>query len=657
MVRLVAFLVLLGVVFIAQGQVKTDTLSSVTISAQRQLLPVRGTQTISDDILNRYTQKSLQQVLDQHSNVFIKNYGVSNMSTISIRGSSAAQTAVLWQGININNAMTGLSDFSLLPVSLFNTVEVAYGSRPNNSGISGAIILETKRPEWYRQKTKWQAGAGWESLQNGSFSIGHTKSWANFYNQFRVVHTQGQNRYAFENPYIPRRDTLEHSAMRSTHVLNNFFFVAGRHEVAWHTWWQTTRREIPPTAFEEQSDAAETIRSFRNVFTYQYKAPFNTTYRGKMGFIFDDYLYTYPLLSDPMPAQSWQVPAELSIEKVSGVHRMSAQGTMTLQAMQVPQIKRLNRLGINGSYRYRPERRAWDVFAKFQYEHGSWFKVKPAASLMVQYTVPSQYNSLKNISFYGTAYTAYRLPTLNELFYQPGGNVDLKPEQSRNIEGGFEFKKNKPRWQFSTNWATYYRWVDQWIVWFGSSILTPHNVLQVNSRGVEGRVEAQWYTRKLPKKEPWFEYIDEVQIAHVGKANQSVAHIPLLVLDAHYAYTLSTTAASAIPNDYSVGKQLPYVPRYQVKINPGIRYRAWALHYQFQYTGYRFTTTDESNWLTPFAVSGIQIRNQIAFGSGKGRRLDWQIGCQNLFNRTYESMVGRIMPGRNLALQVQWQWP
>ena len=656
-VRIRVLLVLMGAAFTAQGQVKNDTLKSVTIWAQREPESNDAVQVVSSEILNRYAQQGLQQVLEQHSNVFIKNYGVSNMSTISIRGSSAAQTAVLWQGININNATTGLSDFSLLPVSLFNQVEVAYGSRPNNPGIGGALVLENKRPDWFRPKAQYQIGSGWESLQNGSISLGITRSFANFYNQFRVVHTRGENRFGFYNPYLPGRDTLEHSRLRSTHILNNFFFTVGRHELAWHTWWQNTQREIPPAAFEQQSDATESIQSFRNVLSYQIKAPFQTTYRTKIGFIYDAYRYSYPLITDSRPTQSWQVPADISIEKKADDHRFFGQATWTLQGLLVPRQEQLSRAGINGSYHYAPQKGPWEIHAKLHYEFGNWFKVKPAASLFVDYSLSERLAFLKGWSVYGSAYTAYRLPTLNELFYQPGGNIDLKPEQSRNTEAGLQYKNNKPRWKVNTAWSTYYRWVDNWIVWFGSSIFTPQNVLQVNSRGLEGRIEAQWYTRKLPQKTQDDIYIDEVQIVSKSTASKPTERIPLLTLDAHYAYTLSTTEASDIPNNYSIGKQLPYVPRYQVKINPGVQYRRWGLHYQFQYTGYRFTTTDESNWLNPFTVSSMHLRHRLQIGKTKPQQLEGQLGCMNIFNQQYESMVGRVMPGRYFNVQLQWRWP
>ena len=50
---------------------------------------------------------------------YLKTYGNNQLSTISLRGTTASQTAVLWNGININSPTLGQTDFSLLPFFLF----------------------------------------------------------------------------------------------------------------------------------------------------------------------------------------------------------------------------------------------------------------------------------------------------------------------------------------------------------------------------------------------------------------------------------------------------------------------------------------------------------------------------------------------------------
>ncbi|MBK9299353.1 MAG: TonB-dependent receptor plug domain-containing protein [Bacteroidetes bacterium] len=97
---------------------QNDSLREIIIK-DKKTTQIINTQTIDKQTQLQYQTNSLNHLLALHTNVFVKNYGVGSLSTISIRGSSAAQTAVLWHGLNLNNAMTGLADFSILPVSFF----------------------------------------------------------------------------------------------------------------------------------------------------------------------------------------------------------------------------------------------------------------------------------------------------------------------------------------------------------------------------------------------------------------------------------------------------------------------------------------------------------------------------------------------------------
>src|SRR5690242_16953941 len=59
--------------------------------------------------------------------LYLKSYGNNQLSTISIRGTTASQTAVLWNGININSPTLGQSDLALLPLYLFDELSIRYG--------------------------------------------------------------------------------------------------------------------------------------------------------------------------------------------------------------------------------------------------------------------------------------------------------------------------------------------------------------------------------------------------------------------------------------------------------------------------------------------------------------------------------------------------
>ncbi len=59
----------------------------------------------------------------------------------------------------------------------------------------------------------------------------------------------------------------------------------------------------------------------------------------------------------------------------------------------------------------------------------------------------------------------YRIPTLNDRYWIPGGNPDLKPEDAFHAEAGLQWKHEKDRRQFSIEVTTFHTWVKEWILW------------------------------------------------------------------------------------------------------------------------------------------------------------------------------------------------
>ena len=140
-VIIIVFFVLSSILQCDAQHAKRDTINEVVVTDKKVVAPPTSSQQIQSSISQYYQQASLQHLLQLHTNVFVKNYGIGSLSTISIRGSSAAQTQALWHGVNINNAMTGLSDFSAIPVSFFDKISIDYGSASSNPAMSGCIQL------------------------------------------------------------------------------------------------------------------------------------------------------------------------------------------------------------------------------------------------------------------------------------------------------------------------------------------------------------------------------------------------------------------------------------------------------------------------------------------------------------------------------------
>ena len=156
----------------AHGQAahpRTDTLT-----ARRHRLPearVRGARPeqfavgsrrleLDSAALAQYRGGTAADVLGARSGLYIKNYGPGQLATISLRGTAAQHTAVLWNGLNIALPTLGQNDLALLPISGNTQLAVQPGPAAalyGSGAVGGAIILRTE-PDWRPRPAGQRAG-------------------------------------------------------------------------------------------------------------------------------------------------------------------------------------------------------------------------------------------------------------------------------------------------------------------------------------------------------------------------------------------------------------------------------------------------------------------------------------------------------------------
>ena len=230
--------------------------------------------------------------------------------------------------------------------------------------------------------------------------------------------------------------------------------------------------------------------------------------------------------------------------------------------------------------------------------------------------VNASFGSTEWLTIRGNLQKTYRAPTLNELYYNPGGNTSLKPENGWTEDAGYTLHGTNGRLSFNHDVSLFNRDIHDWILWLGGAIWTPHNIAQVHSRGIETENSLLYTTG------PWK--------LHVG---------------VNTSYVIATTVSSYIPNDGSIGKQLPYTPRYNGQANAGFSFKAFTFNYNQTYTGYRFTVSDESGYLAPYKTGNVQVLYSIHV---RHRALILTGQCNNVWNERYTVVANRPMPGINL---------
>lgn len=129
-----------------------------------------------------------------------------------------------------------------------------------------------------------------------------------------------------------------------------------------------------------------------------------------------------------------------------------------------------------------------DPYASFVYNSESGFNINVGARLNIHseygshlvYNINPSYNLNEDLRFLASYSTAFIAPSTYQLFSQYG-NQDLKPEEDKNVEAGFEY--NMPK-AFNLNAVFFYREMENMIIL--PDFITYQNADEViNAKGVE----------------------------------------------------------------------------------------------------------------------------------------------------------------------------
>ena len=203
----------------------------------------------------------------------------------------------------------------------------------------------------------------------------------------------------------------------------------------------------------------------------------------------------------------------------------------------------------------------------------------------------------------------FRTPTFNDLYWQPGGNLDLKPEKSYQLDVGHQFNWG----DFHANVNSYYIAIEDMIRWLPDTngIWSPINVDEVQTYGAEV----------------------ELGLKKAISENQELA------LNTNYSYTVS--------EDKATQEQLIYVPLHKANARLAYRFLNFGAFYQHIYTGAVAIIGGD--------LEGYHVANTgITYTPKVQSKLKYEIAIKvnNVFNQYYENIALRPMPNRNIQTQI-----
>jgi iron complex outermembrane receptor protein len=608
------------------AQQDTLSLKVVEVTANKNNLTQFGKRTEVVDSLTReqFRFNTIADILSFNSQVFIKSYGPGAIATTALRGGNASQTAVMWNGFNLQNAMLGQVDLSLLPSVLFDQVEVEYGGSSSlwgSGAVGGSIHLNNKQLFGRGFTTATQLCSGSFGAYKLAAKIGYGTS--RFVSTTQLYLLGAKNNYSYKDTTDKENQEkqVKHAAYDFKGIMQQFkFLINARQILVVDAWANMNDRQLPAFNLTAQSKTYQSDAALRISANWSYiKNKLKSVVKAAC---FNDRInYTDSLLDVSSKSKVRTVIAENENYVDWGANHQFHTGLSFSNSSGLTDsyasTKNISRVSLIAGNKFSLLQKKLVVYGAIRAEYFSVGRLPVTGNLSLEFKPTRDLTLGTNVA------RVYRQPTLNELYWVPGGNVNIKPEEGYTAEGNMMYRLRFKKAQVSFSGSVFSRLIDNWILWIPgpSGNPAPLNIQKVWSRGSETSTKFDYGKSKL----------------RAGAVFGT-------------SYVLSTVASVAQDGNASAGRQLIYTPRYTFNGSVYITMDKTALSFYHQYTGFRFTTSDNSEWLSPYQVSSVRLSGPLYH---KDEFSFFIYGaCNNLFGTNYMVVSGRPMPQRNYEIGV-----
>ena len=617
---------------INEGPIKIFSLSeelSVQNFGKEALLPYQGA--------------SVADLLQRESGVFVKQYGLGMLGTVSNRGSGAAHTAILWEGTNILNPMLGQSDLSLLPVLFMDEISLRNGGSSaldGNNAIGGSLNMRTKTAfnSGLGAMAQFQLGSFGDIRQQLKLSYG-TKKYAG---SIRAFYQRANNNFkyrdnnAFGNPKPWVRQT--NAQQESYGILQeNSLRIAKNNIVDLKNWFQKSFRQIPPNLLQTLGDREEQKDlSFRNILSWTHLNPSQGhSIHFKNAFIYETLDYESQVLQSDsrmfsntssvkfLKILSAKISSHEKLLSISFNHQYQSANSSSYQKGQ-------HQLGLSADYTLEQPKFIINFIARSQWVDGSF--LRPAADINGRFKLldkQQQNGQASRLLLQAAISYNYRYPTLNDRFWQPGGNPYLLPEYALSSDLALRLEQHWAK-GLSQNLSlgAFSNYVENWIQWSpetSSGLWTPQNIATVWARGMELKWDMV-YQRSI--KSP---ISISFGSSYFLNFSQRVKDIDL-----------------ALAN-----KQLIYTPQHSVLGRFNFHYKNCSLQYRHNFNGKRYLDNANTEWLPSYQLGWLQ---GCYFINIKKIKIAIQASIDNVWGTEYQVVANRAMPRQNFQIGLMFSY-
>lgn len=546
---------------------------------------------------------TLTNLLQQNTPIFFKQNGYGMVSSPSFRGTTAQQTAVVWNGFNINSQFNGQTDFNTLLVDGFDELSVRAGGGSviyGTGAIGGSIHLKNEL------KFNGETNATL-SARVGSFSTYQNLLKASTSNEKWSL-AVALSRFSSENDYDWPGTSRQNLNGQFEHYNANFSLsrkLNHNNRITYHGMYFNGDRNFsllfpsdPPSSYfnEDQRHLLEWESQLSEVTSV-------------LNFAFFDEFFQYT--ADSRTPRPTGASAQTMLARYSLFY--------TYKTFDFNVLSEYNYSSASGD-NVLSENRNIASFA-FLTKH-NWNKLTSEVSLRQEYSDVYDspflfsgglnYEFSKNVAAKANVSKNFRIPTFNDLYWEGSGNADLLPETSNQVEASVILSDEENKHQLS--FTGYYNDITNLIRWIpnSSNVWQPENVDEVETYGLEVNLRSR------------YEF-------GMHKFN----------LNSLYAHTIS--------ENKQTGFQLTYVPKHKFTNSFTYEIDRFSVDIQNLYNGEVFTRSNNS--------AGDVIEDYLLWNAGisytfpKLQNLKLSVQVRNIGDVAYQTVENRPLPGRHFFIQ------
>ena len=557
---------------------------------------------LQDSIIQR-TNGSLTSLLEFNSNIYFKENGFGMVSSPAFRGTNASHTAVIWNGININSQLNGQVDFNTINPFNYNSISIRSGGgsvQYGSGAIGGSIHLNSDL--LFKEHFDNQVSIGYGSYKTKKINFNQS------YGSRSMSYSLGVNYNASDNnyKYLNTGEENKNGEFNNLNLNWNIGYVLSENQILklYHQTFISDRNLSGNLVVLGRSKYKD--NQYRTQLEWGSYGP-KAISKIKLAYLQEEYKYFEN-----------KDAAIYSFGKVSNFLARYSLDYKLSKFFRLNSFLEYNNYKGAGDSFGSPERDDFSATALLKHIISSTI----AYNLSVRQDFSSDFSSPLVFSFHGSysltdnyqvkinASKNFRTPTFNDLYWQPGGNLELVPEKSYQLDFGNVLNIGAVSMQYNG----YYITTKDMIKWLPNNegVWSPINIDDVEIYGAEAKIEANY---------------------SLGK-NQELG------IKTNYAYTVS--------EDKSTNEQLIYVPFHTA--NGSLEYRIADLNLFYQHL-YNGSVSIVGGQLKEYQVANLGA-TYTADILKKDLKYTIGVTINNLFNTYYENVALRPMPNRNIQTQL-----